>query len=313
MKKNVWFQFKGPLLCILAAIVWGSTFIVQDVASETVRPFTYNGIRMLLGSGILFSLSFLLRRKNKKGKPLAPVKKKTLLLAGAVCGVLLFAAANFQQAGFTAGTPAGKGAFITALYVVLVPIIGLLVGKRTKKWVWIGVAFAAVGMYLMCMADFSLGLRGSLSAFSLSRGDFFCFCSSICFSLHIMAVAYFVPRTDGVLLSAMQFLVAGSISFVLMLVLERPDPSAVLSVAFYICYAALFGGLGYTFQILGQRDTDLTLASILLCMEAVFGLLFDSIFLKNPMATEELIGCAVMFVAILIASTADLGDSATSE
>lgn len=296
-------KIKAPLFLLLAALIWGTTFVAQDLASDSVRPFTFNGIRMLLGGLILIPVVTV---KNK-GKLFATVPSKKdkifLLLGGMLCGVILFFACFLQQAGIDAGTTAGKSGFITAMYVVLVPLVGIFFKRKTSPAIWLGVAFSTVGLYLLCMADFSAGLSGLLQSLSMSKGDFLTLLCALVFAFHILAVDHFAPNTDGVFLSCVQFLFAGTVGVVAMFLFEQPTWGGILAASGSILYSAVFScGLAYTFQILGQKDTPPALASILMCLESVFAVLSDAIFLHTAMGTEEILGCFLMFAALLVAS-----------
>ena len=297
---------QGPLLLLLAAFVWGTTFVAQDLVSDKIGAFTFNGIRMLLGS--LFLLP-VIAVKNK-GKLLATVKtrksRRALLTGGAVCGVLVFSAGAFQQAGIIAGTSAGKSGFITAVYVIFVPLVGLFFRRRVPPLTWPCVALAAVGLYLLCVADFSLGLAGVWQSFHFSAGDLMTLACAFIFTFHILSVDHFAPDTDGVWLSCAQFFVGGVIGCVLMFLFERPDWNAVMAAKGGILYSAVVSCVvGYTLQILGQQKTPPALAALIMCLESVFAVLSDVIFLGTPMTAEEILGCVLLFIALTVCVSAD--------
>ena len=300
-------RLRGPLFLFLAALVWGTSFVAQDLASDSVQPFTFNGCRMLLGGLVLLPVVMI---KNK-GRLFASVPtkedKKQLLIGGVLCGLVVFFAAYFQQLGIALGTSAGKSGFITAMYVIFVPLTGIFLKKRISPYLWGCVGLAAVGMYFLCMADFSAGFSGFLSGFAMEVGDLATLACALCFTLHILVIDRFAPHTDGVFLSCVQFLFAGVLGIFCMLILERPTPEAILQAGGAILYAALFScGVGYTFQILGQSSTPPVIASILMCLESVFAVLSDVIFLKTAMTLEEVLGCVLMFFSILVSNLVDL-------
>ena len=291
------------LFLILAAMFWGTTFVAQDLASDTVGPFTFNGLRMIIGGGILL-LAVWIKNKGKLFSSVEEGKgKKYLLFAGMICGALIFFAANFQQAGIEFGTTAGKSGFITAMYVVFVPLFGLCIKKKVRGEIWICVFLAAAGLYLLCMADFSAGLSGFLANLKMTTGDVLTLVCAVCFAVHIIAVDYFAPHTDGVFLSAVQFLSAGLIGVVFMLFLESPTWEGILAASGGILYSAIFSCcIAYTLQILGQRETPAAIAAILMCLESVFAVISDALVLGTKMSLEEVTGCVLMFIALIASS-----------
>lgn len=293
-------NWKGPLFLLLAAMVWGVSFVAQDLASDTVEPFTFNGLRMTLGGLALLPVVMVKNRGGLFALVSGKKKKRRLLWGGALCGVILYFAAFFQQYGIACGTTAGKSGFITAMYVVLVPFVGVFLGRRVRPVLWLCIFLSAVGLYCLCLANFSLGWEGVLSGLRLGKGDGYTFLCALCFTLHIMVVDVFAPETDGVLLSAVQFLVAGAMGLVSMFVFENPTVDGIIAAAGAILYGALIScAIGYTFQILGQKTTPPALASILMCLESVFAVLSDAILLKTAMTVEEVVGCVLMFAAIV--------------
>ena len=200
---------KGSFLLFLAAFIWGVAFVAQSVGMDYMGPFSFNGARFLMGSVVLLPLAMARRRKDKE-KGIARAGLKVTLAGGCCCGVALCAAALFQQFGVMY-TTVGKAGFITALYIVIVPIMGIFLGKKVTKKVWGGAALAAFGMYLLCMGE----------RFALSKGDAYVFVCAILFAIHILVIDYFSPRADGVELSCLQFLTAGIIASALALIFEK--------------------------------------------------------------------------------------------
>ena len=300
-------QIKGPLFLFLAAMVWGASFVAQDLASDSVGPFTFNGSRMFLGGLCLIPVGWIKNRGKLFGSVPTKADKKNLVLGGVVCGTVVFFAAYLQQLGIQLGTSAGKSGFITAMYVILVPLVGIFFRKKLRPAIWLCVLCAAVGMYFLCMADFSAGFSGLIRSLSMEIGDLATFGCSICFTFHILAIDHFAPKTDGVFLSSVQFLFAGSLGLLAMFLFEAPTLEGILAAGGAILYAAVFScGIGYTFQILGQTSTPPVIASIIMCLESVFAVLSDTIFLKTPMSLEEILGCVFMFVAIISSNLVDL-------
>ncbi len=299
-------KLKGPIFLLLAALVWGSSFVAQDLASDSVGAFTFNGFRMTLG-GLSLLPVILIKNRGKLFRSVNTKKdKKWLFTGGIVCGFIVFFAAFFQQQGIQEGTSAGKSGFITAMYVVMVPLVGLFLKKKVRPSVWGCVFLAAVGLYLLCLADFSDGVSGIVENLTMSRGDLLTLCCAVCYTFHILAIDHFAPHTDGVFLSSVQFLFAGALGLVVTLIWEKPSWENIFCAMGAILYAALFScGIGYTFQILGQTSTPPALASLIMCLESVFAVLSDLIFLNTPMTSEEICGCILMFVAISFANIVD--------
>ena len=285
MKRN---PYAGPLMLLLTAMIWGAAFVAQSVGLDYVGPFTLNAVRFLIGGVFLLPCIGVLRRAGVR--PTASGSRKELLLGGLVCGGLLAIASSLQQIGL-AYTTVGKAGFLTALYVILVPILGLLAGKRVRKLVWACVALSLAGLYLLCMAGGA----------SLGAGDGLMLLCALVFALHIQAIDYFSPRTDSLALSCLQFLICGALCAIPMLALERPAPAAILRAWQPILYAGILSsGVGYTLQAIAQRRTDPTVASLILCMESVFSALFGWLLLRQALSPRELAGCGLMLLAILL-------------
>ena len=246
-------------------------------------------MRSLLSAAVLLPVIWL--REKKRPRKESPAEKRTLLLGGLLCGVCLCAGSTLQQFGLVY-TTAGKAGFITALYVVLVPVASLLLGKKSRATTWIGVALAAAGLYLLCVS-------GSLS---MNRGDLLTMLCAVCFCAHILVIDRVSPHVDGVKLSCVQFFVSGTIGLVCALCTEKSEWRALLDCAVPILYAGvLSGGVGYTLQIVAQKDTDPTLASMIMCLESVFSVVFGALLLGERMTGREIAGCVLMFAAIVLA------------
>lgn len=286
-------RYSGPLMLLLTAMIWGAAFVAQSVGMDYVGPFTMQSVRSLLGGLVLLPVIALMGRGKPKAS--APGSKKDLILGGITCGILLTVASVLQQYGILY-TTVGKAGFITTLYVVLVPIIGLFLRKRVPPLIWLCVALSVTGLYLLCISG----------AASLNRGDLLVMLCALVFSFHIIAIDHFSPKVDGVQLSCIQFLVCGILCFFPMMLLERPTPGALLAAWKPIAYAGILScGVGYTLQVVAQNRTDPTVASLILCMESVFSAVFGWILLGQGMALRELAGCGLMFASILLAQFAD--------
>ena len=294
----------GSLCLTLAALLWGSTFVAQEV--NTVGSFTFQGVRSMVGALFLLVLIAIITAiKKSKGTYVKPTKEdnKNLLIGGVCCGLVLCLSMNLQQFGIALGSEAGKAGFITAMYILLVPVYGLFAKKRVGARIWSCIAVAVVGLFLLCM-DLSQVKNGNFLVIGI--GDFFVMLCAFSFALHIITVDKFVDKVDGVKLSFMQFVVAGSISLVLMFVFEQPTVSGIVKGAFPILYAGICSsGIAYTLQIVGQKNTPPVIASLLMSLESVFAVLTQIAVMGRLPSLQEAIGCIVMFAAIIIAQLPD--------
>ena len=274
---------KSNLMLLLCAMIWGSAFVAQSAGMDHIGPWTFNAMRSLIGGlTLLILMPFLDRVRNVK-KEDAHMDKKVLLTGGIACGVVLCFASYFQQTGIQY-TTVGKAGFLTALYTIAVPVLGILVGKKTRPLVWVCVVISVIGFYF-------LSLEGS---FSLGLGDGLVLIGSL-------VIDYFSPKTDGVRLSCIQFFTAGIISFVPMMIFEQPSFTAILQAAAPILYAGvLSSGAGYTLQIVGQKGADPAIASLILSLESVFAAISGFLFLHQVLSHREVFGCALIFLAIII-------------
>ena len=285
-------SLRGSLLLLLGSVVWGAAFAAQRVGMEHVGPFTFNGIRMLLAGIVMIPVTAFFERKGRKAE-VRPVNPKEQRTAGFLCGSLLFAASSLQQVGLVS-TTAGKAGFITALYVVLVPLVGwLLFRKNPGKVIWLGVGLAVAALYLLCMPA---------EGFTLQGGDLLILGCAICFTAQILCVDHYAPRVSGVRLARDEFLVTGALSMVIAIPAETITAAGIREALIPILYAGIFSGaVGYTLQIIGQRDTDPTVASLIMCLESVFALLTGAILLGEKMTAREAAGCVLMFIAVVLA------------
>lgn len=282
-------KYAGPLMLLLTAMIWGAAFVAQSVGLSYVGPFTLNSVRFLIAGVFLLPCIPLLRRAGLR--PDASGSPRELLLGSLVCGVLLAVASSLQQIGI-AYTTVSKAGFITALYVILVPILGLFLGKKVRPLVWFCVVLSVAGLYLLCMAGPA----------AIGSGDLLVLLCALVFSLHILAIDHFSRRVDSLKLSCLQFLICGALCAGPMLALEHPAPGAILAAWKPILYAGILSsGVGYTLQVVAQRRTDPTVASLILCMESVFSALFGFLLLGQGLSLRELAGCGLMLAAILLA------------
>ena len=287
MKKE---QIKGSLLLFLAAIIWGVAFVAQSVGMDYVGPFTFNCVRTLIGGLVLIPcIVFLNRGKVKKKTDFT--EKKRLLLGGICCGVALATGSTLQQFGIMY-TTVGKAGFITAFYIIIVPILGLFLGKKCGLSVWISVVIALAGLYFLCITD----------GFSIGKGDIYVFLGAIAFSIHILVIDHFTQFNDGVKMSCIQFFVCGILCFVPMMLFEHPEISMILLAWKPILYAGVMScGVAYTLQIVGQKNMNPTVASLILSLESVTSVIAGFLVLHQNLSHRELIGCGLMFVAIVLA------------
>ena len=287
MKKT---QLRNAFLLLLTATIWGSAFVAQSVGMDYVGPFTFTCVRNIIGGAVLIPCIWLLGKINKRDE--RKVVTKAELTGGIFCGLALCAASNLQQVGML-HTTVGKAGFITALYVVIVPILGLFFKKRVSLVVWFCVLLSVVGLYLLCMTE---------GDFSLGYGDFLMLLCAVLFSVHIMIIDYFSPKGDGVVISCIQFFVCEIVSGVLMFLRETPVWSDIMAAKYPILYAGvLSSGVAYTLQVVAQKDINPTVASLILCLESVVSAIAGWLILHEVLSGRELTGCVLMFAAIVLA------------
>lgn len=296
-------KFKGNILLLLTSFIWGTSFIAQSVGVETISPTAFNGIRSLIGSIALLPVIYFIDLSKKRNKSKIIPINKTLIIGGIVCGICLCLASTLQTAGMVYTSP-GKSGFITALYMVIVPIIRLFTGKKPSPVVWCAVAVALVGMYLLCLD----------SDLTINIGDIMTMFCAVIFSFHILAIDYFSPKVDGVKLSCLQFFVCGIINVVWMFFdTPKPEFRPILSCWVSLCYSGVLScSIAYTLQIVGQKYTDPTSASILMSLESVFSTLSTVILVAlgwqltgGTLSMREILGCVLMFAAILLVQIPD--------
>ncbi len=286
----------GSLCLLLAAFVWGVAFVAQTEGMEYVGPFTFQGLRFIIAVIVLLPVMFVtdsIKKKQGTYVPLTKEQKVYHIKAGIICGLVLTVASNVQQFGLQY-TTAGKGGFITAMYILFVPLMGIFMKKRVSAKIWICVLIASVGLYFLCINE----------ALSINKGDIIVLICALCFSFHILVVDKYSPGCDGIRLSILQFAVAGIVSVILMLVLEKKTGiNSVLSAWLPIVYAGVLSCAGgYTLQIIGQKySSNPTIASLLMSLESVFSVIAQMLILKDIPTSKEFIGCILMFSAIVLA------------
>lgn len=288
---------KNTFLLLLTAFIWGVAFVAQSVGMDYVGPLTFNASRFIIGAIFLIPcITFLDKLKEKENQaackniPAAPQNKKVLIIGGICCGIAIAAASTLQQYGI-AYTTVGKAGFITALYIVIVPILGIFLKRKPRLIIWFSVLLALVGLYFLCMTD----------SLSFSKGDTLVLLCAFVFSLHIMIIDHFSPMVDGVRMSCIQFAVAGVLCGIPALIFEHPTFSSLIAAWAPILYAGILScGVAYTLQIVAQKNYDPTVASLLLSLESVFSVLAGWVILHQALSPREIFGCVLVFIAIIL-------------
>ncbi len=302
MKKRM----RGNLLLLLAAFIWGLSFVAQSEGMKYIGPFAFIGIRSML-AGVSLAVFLLIRsvigRKRKEqagkeagtgteacGNPMSEGKQAPVL-GGITCGVVLFAATMLQQIGIMHTNEPGKAGFITALYLILVPIAGIFFRKKVGVKVWLAVLLAVCGMYLLCITE----------GFRIATGDIYLLGCAFVFTVHILVIDYFSPKTDGVAMSCIQFLVCGALGMTGMFLTETVEITHVFEAWLPLVFSGVFsGGIAYTLQIVAQKDTEPAVASLLMSLESVFAVFGEWLVLGQFLTVRELGGCILMFLGILL-------------
>ena len=290
-------KIRQNLFPVLAAVIWGLAFSAQaDCALKGMEPFTFNGLRALIAVIVLFFVSIIFAKgfKNIKNQLSDKEYLKNLILGGLCCGCALFVASNLQQAAFSEETESGKVGFITVFYLMLVPVFALFLKKKSSFNVWISVFLALIGMYFLCVEEGT--------AFSVNAHDLFAFGCAIVFAIHILVIDHFTNKVNGVHLSFMQFFFVSLFSFICAFMFEKPSLSVAYSCIWQVLYVGVFSsGVAYTLQILAQKGSNPTVVTLLLSLESVFAVIFGALILGEVLSLREYLGCAIMFVAVLLA------------
>lgn len=285
-------QIRNSFLLFVAAFIWGTAFAAQSIGMDYIEPFTFSTLRSLIGSAFLVPCIGILGKWKGKKEERVREDKKELWKGGIVCGVVIFAAANLQQTAMLYAS-VGKSGFLTALYIVIVPMIGIAFGKKPGKKLAAAVVLAVVGLYLLCMKS---------GSFKLGFGDILLLFSAFCFSVHILVIDHYTQRADGVKLSCIQFLVCGVLSAAVMLLFEHPTLSAVQESLLSVLYVGILSsGVAYTLQIVGQKGMNPVVASLIMSLESVISAIAGWAVLGQVLSGREIAGCFVMFLAIILA------------
>lgn len=282
-------KLKGGLGLLLATVIWGSTFVAQSVGMDYIGPFTFQAVRCFLAVLVLLPVIALFDKKNNE-KFLRKWADKRLWLSGVACGTALFVAANLQQLGILS-TSAGKSAFLTAMYIVIVPFIGLVLKRKPGIMAFVSVFIAVAGLYLLSYAGVS----------AINIGDVYLLGSAFAFAVQITLVDYFAPKVDNLRLSCVQSLVCAVLSGTLMLFTEQVHINALLDCWLPLCYAGILSmGIAYTLQILGQRHVEPTAAALIMSLESVFAAISGWLILHERMTMSETFGCVLVFFAVVL-------------
>ena len=304
MKKEK-IPIRNSLLLLLTATIWGVAFVAQSVSMDYIGAFTFNAVRCLIGSLTLLPVIWLLDKKRpveEMKKISNPSERRTLIIGGICCGVLLCLASNFQQFGIKY-TTVGKAGFITACYIIIVPIIGIFLKKKCSPFIWIAVILSLSGLYLLCLTPGE--------GFAVGKGELLVLICAFLFSLHILVIDHFSPLADGVKMSCIQFLVAGILSGIPALLFENPTLSGLLAAKIPILYAGIMScGVAYTLQIVGQKNMNPTIASLILSLESCISVIAGWLILGQSLSVREILGCVLMFVAIILAQLPQKASSA---
>ncbi len=286
-------QLKANILFLLTAAIWGLAFVAQKVGAEHVGAFTYNGIRFALGSISLIPLILFLNKKKGENEETKNNDRDSLKLtvkAGIIAGCALFIATSLQQMGVM-GTTAGKAGFITGLYMVIVPILGLFLKQKVNKSTWLGIVIAIIGLYLLSINE----------DFSISNGDLLVLIGSVGWAVHILLIDNFTKKIDPLKLSSVQFATCSILSLVMAIIFEDINMVGISGAMVSILYGGLLSvGVAYTLQVVAQKNAKPSHAAILLSMESVFGALGGAMFLGERIGARGLVGCILIFIAIII-------------
>lgn len=285
---------KGSILLLLTAMIWGTAFVAQSTGMDYVGPLTYVGVRMLLASLVMVPVIFISRALSSRKGRTAGRRTSDVSLSvkgGLICGVFLCLASCAQQAGIVY-TTAGKAAFVTALYILFVPVIGVLLGRRVSGLMIICVPLAVSGFYFLCMKE----------DLSVGKGDIFCLCSAVLFSFQILTVdKYSSKNIDPLVFSCAQYFSAGVIATVIAFAAEAPRLPAILDAGWSIAYTAVFSScVAYTLQVYAQRLAEPSVASLIMSLESVFAALSGWLILHETMTLREFMGCALVMTSVVI-------------
>ncbi len=299
-KKDTTLVKRNSLILALTSFIWGISFVAQSEGGDAIGPYSFNCIRSFMGALFLVLIISITDKLGLTKKPQSKEEKRTLLIGGISCGVVLCIATNLQQMGIYMGTPSGKAGFLTACYILLVPILGLFFKRKCGINVWVGVFIALLGLYLLCIDG----------KFYIQTSDMLVMICAFCFSIHIMVIDHFSPKVDGLRMSCIQFFTVGVITTLPMICVDIRNAQinswlngfTNLDAWIPLLYAGIFScGIAYTLQIIGQKGVNPTIASLIMSLESVFAVLSGWIILKEKLSTKELVGCVLIFCAVILA------------
>ena len=297
MKKQ---NLLGNLLLLAAAAAWGGGYIANDTAMQSIGAFTYEALRMLLGGIVLLPVVFTVRAREKRTPSISPSPARTgqLVAGGVLCGLALMFASALQGFGLIYTTP-GKGSFIAALYIVIVPVITACMNKKLPGlFIWLGVAAALVGFALLSLGG---------EAGGINPGDLIMLGCAAVYSVQICLLGYFSPRVNGIYLACIEFFTASAAAFVMALIFDDFSAAAIAKAALPIVYAGIVScGVGFTLQSVALRLTDPSVGSLIMSLESVFALLFSWVITNETLLMREYIGCALVFASVILSQLPDI-------
>ena len=301
-------KFKGQIALLIAAIIWGSSFIFQKMGMDFMSPFTFGFYRFFLGSLALLPVIWIYSKFNKR-KPIEERTEitswtdKTLIIGSLFCGVGGFVAASLQQIGIVY-TTAGKAGFITSMDIVIVPIFMIFLRQKVSGITWMGVATALIGLWMLCITD----------GFTIAVGDAFVMGCAIAYSFQIMFIDYYSERVDVLKLSFMQFFLTGILSLIAALLTETIELQALIDCIGPVLYVAILEvSIAFTLQVVGQKYTSAASAALIMSLESVFAVVCGALFLNETMSGREIAGCAIMFIAFIITQIPDMISGSQNE
>ncbi|MBE6572891.1 MAG: DMT family transporter [Ruminococcaceae bacterium] len=285
--------FRANFLLLITAIIWGSAFVAQDNAGEVLGAFSINFSRYLVGGIVLIPLFLYINFKEGNNNPKKKKGKlRTSFIGGIFCGCALFVASALQQFGINAGADPGKAGFITVMYIVIVPLFGLFLKKKVGLFCWIAVAIAPFGLYFLCMDGFVMP----------AASDLILLACAVVFSVHILVIDKFSPNANGVLMSSIQFLTVAVLSFICMIVFEQEYIPEIPKASKDIAYLGIMSsGVAYTLQIIGQKNTSPTVASLIMSLESVFAMVFGALVVMEMPSGRKILGATIIFAAVILA------------
>lgn len=298
-------QLKGSIAILMATIIWGSTFVAQSMGMDYIGPFTFQAVRCLMGGLFLLPVIAVADRLTHKfdGKDFfSRWRDKTLWIAGVLCSIPLFIAVNLQQVAIV-DTDAGKSAFLTAMYIVFVPILGIFRGQKPGKWIPLSVILGVAGLYFLSCVGVT----------SIAPGDLLLLGCALAFAVQILCVDLFVQRVDCLRLNCINCFVCAVLSGIVMVFMEEPAWTGIHSSLGSLAYAGVLSmGIAYSLQIIGQKDLKPATASLLMSLESVFAVLSGWLVLRERLTVWEGIGCVLIFAAVILSQIPEKAKEKTS-